>query len=270
MVLVSPWAVAGDADKVQANQECMECHDEDIGGLRTTIHLPVFDVSCQDCHVDVAAHMDDEEVMPSSPSGAAGEAVCLSCHQSVQSPGWGDFEHGRVGVTCDSCHQSHETDHSSRPLLLSDQQDLCLSCHEDTRIAFSKPYTHKTGTGGMECSSCHNPHGGHEDFSLRSSHGEGPCVSCHTEKHGPFVFDHVSGVVGDCMDCHEHHGSSNPRQLTRTHVSQVCLECHTALPTTTLGSQPPAFHDLRSPRYRECTVCHTAVHGSSASPALLK
>ena len=206
--------------------------------------------------------------MPSVPVGAEGEAVCLSCHNHTRSPGWS--EHTKSGVTCDTCHQSHETDHSARPLLASKQEDLCLSCHEDTRVAFSKPYTHKTGTGGMECSSCHNPHGSMDAFSLVSNHGEGPCVSCHVEKHGPFVFEHVNGVAGDCMSCHEHHGSSNPRQLTRAHVSQLCLECHTALPLETLGSQPPAFHDLRSPRYRECTVCHTAIHGSSSSPALTK
>jgi hypothetical protein len=33
---------------------------------------------------------------------------------------------------------------------------------------------------------------------------------------------------------------------------------------------PPAFHDLRSPRYQNCTVCHQKVHGSYADRNLLR
>ena len=32
--------------------------------------------------------------------------------------------------------------------------------------------------------------------------------------------------------------------------------------STALGVVPPAFHDLRSPRFQNCTVCHQKVHGS--------
>jgi hypothetical protein len=54
----------------------------------------------------------------------------------------------------------------------------------------------------------------------------------------------------------------------------VCLECHANLPTVrttgTLGVIPPAFHDLRSPRYQNCTVCHQKIHGSYVDRNLLK
>jgi len=33
---------------------------------------------------------------------------------------------------------------------------------------------------------------------------------------------------------------------------------------------PPAFHDLRSPQYQNCTVCHQKVHGSYVDRNLLK
>jgi hypothetical protein len=36
------------------------------------------------------------------------------------------------------------------------------------------------------------------------------------------------------------------------------------------GGVPPAFHDLRSPRFRNCTVCHLKVHGSQVNRALLR
>ena len=76
--------------------------------------------------------------------------------------------------------------------------------------------------------------------------------------------------MGDCTSCHEPHGSSNPKQLKRATVYQVCIECHSPIGGTTLGSQPPSFHNLSSPRYQNCTTCHVAVHGSNRDPQLLK
>jgi hypothetical protein len=61
--------------------------------------------------------------------------------------------------------------------------------------------------------------------------------------------------------------------LTRSKVSQVCLECHSNLPvnkTPVLGVVPPAFHNLNSPRFQNCTSCHQKVHGSHVDRYLLK
>jgi predicted CXXCH cytochrome family protein len=77
-----------------------------------------------------------------------------------------------------------------------------------------------------------------------------------------------------CVACHEPHGSANARMLIRPQVRQVCLECHANLPTapakTVIGVVPPAFHDLRSPRYQNCTVCHQKIHGSYVDRNLLR
>jgi DmsE family decaheme c-type cytochrome len=133
-----------------------------------------------------------------------------------------------------------------------------------------KPFTHNLAHGVMTCGDCHNPHGGRGRLGFKQRSLEATCAECHADTSGPHVFEHVTGFVGDCTSCHESHGSSNPRQLTRASISQLCLECHSTLPAGELGSQPPSSHNLRSPRYRDCTVCHTAVHGSSRSPLLLK
>jgi DmsE family decaheme c-type cytochrome len=138
-----------------------------------------------------------------------------------------------------------------------------------------KPFTHRPVTNVMECTSCHDPHGrpGKESLKLTRA-GEPPCLTCHTEKRGPFVFEHPTGLsanaASNCESCHENHGSSNPKQLIRAQVSQLCLECHSTSTPTTLGSQPPSFHNLSLPRYRNCTTCHVAIHGSNLSPQLLK
>jgi DmsE family decaheme c-type cytochrome len=130
----------------------------------------------------------------------------------------------------------------------------------------------------MACSSCHEPHGRPAKSTrslamagyLRTTHsGEIPCTSCHAEKRGPFVFQHGAISAGDCTSCHEVHGSTNPKMLRRAEVWQLCIECHSPIGNT-LGSQPPAFHNLNTARYRNCTSCHVAIHGSNRDPQLFK
>src|SRR5262249_7444200 len=108
------------------------------------------------------------------------------------------------------------------------------------------------------------------DHLRTTNAGEAPCVACHVEKRGPFVFPHGGKEIADCTACHESHGSTNPRQLKRGTVAQLCIECHSPIGTGTIGSQPPAFHNLSSPRYQNCTTCHVAVHGSNRDPQLLR
>jgi len=183
----------------------------------------------------------------------------------------GSEAHAAGGVGCVGCHKIHQTDMRTAPLLKAEKTRLCASCHPAQYGEFSKPFAHQLGVGDMSCVSCHNPHGGRGEESLKDAdRAELVCVTCHTDKRGPFVFAHVNDEVGNCMTCHEPHGSSNPKRLVRATVVQLCLECHSPLSGATVGSQPPSFHDLTSPRYRECTVCHVAVHGSNTSPALLK
>jgi DmsE family decaheme c-type cytochrome len=107
------------------------------------------------------------------------------------------------------------------------------------------------------------------------SANEPGCLKCHGDKRGPFVFDHAPVRLEGCAACHEPHGSANPRMLRRAQVSLMCLECHANEPRTTavsgtLGGIPPAFHDLRNPRFQNCTICHVKIHGSNVSRELLR
>jgi DmsE family decaheme c-type cytochrome len=127
----------------------------------------------------------------------------------------------------------------------------------------------------MTCVDCHNPHG-----SFRPAMGqifaanEPGCFNCHGDKRGPFTFEHPPMRFEGCGSCHELHGSANPRMLTRAVVQYVCLECHANLPTLnktgTIGVVPPSFHDLRSPVFQNCTVCHQKIHGSQVDRNLLR
>jgi len=176
-------------------------------------------------------------------------------------------------VRCTTCHSVHSPVPKSPHLLAKAPVPLCASCHPvQTASLQSKPFAHRLGRGGLDCTSCHDPHGRPGKESLKKTRdGEQPCLDCHAEKRGPFVFEHPpSGLVGDCTTCHQPHGSMNPKQLTRANVFQLCLECHSTLSASTLGSQPPSFHNLTQARYRNCTTCHVAIHGSNLSPVFFK
>lgn len=119
----------------------------------------------------------------------------------------------------------------------------------------------------MTCADCHQPHGGQDPRQhLRAGGTTNACFRCHTDKQGPFAFEHAPLRLGDCTSCHVPHGSINPKMLVRARVQSLCLECHSASTPGIPGAQPPAFHDIRSPRFQNCTTCHVKIHGSNVSP----
>lgn len=242
--------------------------------------------TCETCHGDGTAHIEaggdpTKIVVPRGRKGA--DETCVMCHDVTN-----ERKSHRTGmhanseaVNCLSCHSVHHSEPREAHLLARPELALCSTCHATQVAEFrSKPYTHRLGRAGLGCSSCHEPHGRPGDDSLkRTKAGERVCFDCHSNVRGPFVFPHGAGMVsesrgigstGDCQSCHQPHGSSNPKQLKRATVAQLCIECHSPLSTATLGSQPPAFHNLLDPRYQNCTTCHVAIHGSNRSPALFK
>lgn len=270
--------ISGDSKKkpgFKPSETCLECHDDMPDNLLKTPHHTGYQVNCEDCHGTSEEHLDDPEPENITiPSGASGMATCLNCHEhSVHPTIQASNAHAQASVFCSDCHLAHDFEKGPPMALLRETPETqCRSCHVERDLYYDRPFQHGAGHQALDCASCHNPHGGSGLESLQMGLGDDlVCVQCHTEKRGPFIFEHVVGLVGDCLTCHEQHGSSNPKQLTRARIADLCLECHTTeLNLAGFGSQPPFFHDLRDPRYQNCTVCHTAIHGSHLSPQLLK
>jgi DmsE family decaheme c-type cytochrome len=98
-----------------------------------------------------------------------------------------------------------------------------------------------------------------------------PCLKCHSDKRGPFVFEHAPVRVEGCPTCHNPHGSTNPRLLARPAVFTMCLECHNSVMGFGLRGEgipnPGAgFHNIAEPRFQNCVTCHVRIHGSNADP----
>jgi len=262
---------------------CTDCHDA-MKAVASTPHAhgmakkgEVPSTVCESCHGDGKEHIEGggDKSKIYKPAGLAGaNKTCLLCHDVATDKvsRHAGVHANTATVNCLTCHSIHASEPRAPHLLARKQLALCDSCHMTQVASFrNKPYAHRLGRGGMECSSCHEPHGLPGKDNLRTTRaGELPCLSCHADKRGPFVFQHGALAVGDCTTCHEPHGSSNPKQLKRAAVAQLCLECHSPIGAGTLGSQPPSFHNLNSPRFQNCTTCHVAVHGSNRDPQLLK
>ena len=186
---------------------------------------------------------------------------------------------GEVG--CTSCHSIHKPRDAS--VLLNDvQRSVCYGCHREIQARFNLPFKHRVNEGAMDCTDCHNPHGSplatwrtaHSPRMVSHALGNDlPCLQCHSDKRGPFVFEHAPVRVEGCPACHNPHGSTNPRLLNRPAAFTLCLECHNDIAGAGMGLRgdgirPPApwFHDLADPSFRECATCHARIHGSNADP----
>jgi DmsE family decaheme c-type cytochrome len=300
--LAGPAADAKKGDPL-ADSVCASCHGDQVKAFLSNPHNRGLaakgwraDAICEACHTGAPKHAEagGDKALVKSLKDVTGAESCLTCHDRIGnypcancSPVGSQASQGRLidtashttgahapqpAVNCLSCHSIHAADFKTAKLLVKPQVELCGSCHPVVAAAFrNKPYAHHVGRGGIDCTSCHEPHGRQGKNGLKLTRaGELPCLSCHTEKKGPFVYPHVGEIAGDCLSCHEPHGSNNMKLLKRSRVDQLCLECHSRLGANVLGSQPPSIHNVNQPRWQNCTTCHVAVHGSNRSPQLFK
>jgi len=273
------------------SEVCTTCH-EDIGkAFAKTPHEAVETdgagakhgfkgQACESCHGPGSNHAESLSAAdirnPAKIPPAEVDQTCLNCHRNQpSSAGRIEASHARNSIACTSCHSIHGTTLVSRKR--TDINALCEGCHIDVKAAFAQPFTHRVSQGAMSCVDCHNPHGSFKPGLMQMSGANEPgCFQCHGDKRGPFTYEHAPVREEGCQSCHEPHGSPNAKMLIRQEVRLVCLECHANLPTLpgqtarVTGVVPPAFHDLTTPRFRNCTICHQKIHGSHIDRNLLR
>ena len=243
---------------------------------------------CESCHgpaaAHVAAHGGKATIVAFSQLDKTKVLdACLRCHgQTLERANIRHSSHTQADVVCTNCHSIHKSP-APRFLLADKQPEMCYGCHADVRSQFSMPFKHRVNEGAMVCTDCHNPHGAFQPTWRNGERprmmtqviaAEEPCLKCHEEKRGPFVFEHPPVRIEGCEMCHYPHGSANSRLLRRPVVFTMCLECHNGAPTFSRTGQgdpvPVQFHNLRSPIFQNCTNCHSHIHGSNTDVFFLK
>jgi predicted CXXCH cytochrome family protein len=295
------------SDDFVGTETCKACHEDQFKSFSKTKHSKLSEIDswkdkvqgCEQCHGPGKKHVEDPTVKGSIISFKGKDAkamseTCLTCHSGKETHNnFRRGEHWRNNVGCTDCHTAHPSGHGDlnpgsmtliakaseqRPndaqqhMLKQSEPQLCLSCHSEAKSQFQKPNHHKVLEGVMKCSDCHNAHGGFEQKQTKLAVGaDQACIKCHSNKQGPFVYEHAPSKLEGCTTCHIPHGSSNPRMLKRATVRQLCMECHTGITDElTETATTPSFHNQALVRYQQCTVCHSSIHGSNSSKVFFR
>jgi predicted CXXCH cytochrome family protein len=287
-------------DDYVGSETCAGCHEPQAKAFEPTKHAKLNAIpswkekrtGCESCHgpgrLHVEGNGDKTKIFSFKQVNKKTAAdTCLACHAGKESHNnFRRGEHWRNDVGCSDCHTVHgpapgpfklgsttfvgdtsnlNPGQAGDSQLRANEPQLCMACHNETKAQFSKPFHHKVLEGTMRCSDCHNPHGGFEQKQTKLGIGaDAACIKCHTNKQGPFVYEHAPLKLEGCSTCHTPHGSSNPKMLKRPQIRQMCFECHTGI-SEELSPQVPSRHNQAQMREQQCTVCHSAIHGSNSS-----
>src|SRR5271156_2651924 len=274
-------AAAANPSEYAGAQACQECHADIYTGWEKSPHWKqtykeggIAKHGCEDCHGAAASHVADPAdtsklFLFEKASTKEIDPRCLACHAGgTQHMNAINSEHARNEVSCIACHSPHHGKDSDF-MLVKSQPELCYSCHLAKKAEFDMPFHHRVNEGLVQCTDCHNPHGTVKPKQVRtSSSQDAVCFTCHTDKQGPFVFEHQPVKIDGCQSCHLVHGGPNPHMLKLSNINLLCLQCHT---TSSFSGAPgaPSFHNQAS-FFQSCVLCHSQVHGSNFDPTFFK
>jgi DmsE family decaheme c-type cytochrome len=269
-----PVALSASIDAVNPT-ECITCHEDAAftSGFKHSRHAGL-DESCGSCHKGAADHAkaqlggDDKAPGPSLKTMKAANVnqTCLECHEKGQQANWMGGVHDRRGLSCTSCHSVHDYKSTSAQLKTARDSENCFTCHAAIRSKSLRTSHHPVREGRLECASCHNPHDSTKPKMLHSDWISEQCLTCHTEKRGPFLWEH-SPVRENCALCHDPHGSNHDKMLVAKQPF-LCQRCHlsTRHPGTLYDGTNTAGAVGVTNRAVEhaCKNCHQSVHGGNA------
>lgn len=254
---------------------CLGCHTDKTAGYHGSAHgiaadprTPRAKLGCESCHGPGAEHVeaggDPTKIvrLAALPPREASD-TCLTCHGRGQHAAWEGSAHDLRQLSCLTCHSVHDPVAPVAQLKAADQTALCAQCHRDKAAKLDRSGHMPLREGKMECTSCHNPHGSEQNVRLlRAGTSVAElCATCHTDKRGPFLYEHAP-VRENCATCHDPHGSSNERMLVAKQPF-LCQRCHihTRHPSTIYDNL--VVNSSNRLYARSCVTCHTNVHGSN-------
>jgi DmsE family decaheme c-type cytochrome len=269
--------VQADSEDKVGDETCAACHDEVSTAFTENVHMKLTmkeGFICESCHGPGAKHAEegDPDLMynPKTEFNATKDVTCLNCHKSGQFESMSGNAHWEQANGCSDCHTVHG---KKENLLKTSSKKLCNECHRDVQSQFRLTSHHPVPEGLMECKSCHNVHGDQTKFAMTNESTE-MCLSCHSSKEGPFLYEHQP-VSENCNICHSPHGTVANNLLVQNEPA-LCMSCHPMHFHSTLTGFEGSFTTPLDPTRggvsttsgfkqaftTKCTQCHTQVHGS--------
>jgi DmsE family decaheme c-type cytochrome len=287
----SPPSESSPAPAYVGDQTCLTCHEGLSPGLTAkyghTVHARVLNEAngrtelarhgCESCHGPGGAHVEAGggkgvggmvSFADDTPEAVArGNGACLACHKGGDRSYWHGSAHDANDVPCASCHTVMENVSHDALLAKRTEVETCAGCHQVqyARVFNNahmplRPGAFESSTasdGKMRCTSCHQPHGTVTESLIRNISVNDQCLSCHSEKRGPFLWEH-SPVTENCLNCHDPHGSTRAAMLKMS-PPRLCQTCHVSTGHATSPRNPTDRFAVGS----SCLQCHTQVHGSN-------
>jgi len=256
---------------------CQDCHKELFAPVAKTAMGQAMAQprngheakGCESCHGPAKEHAnsggENKTGMilygrKSKSTAAEKSASCLQCHEKTARTMWAGSVHESRNVACTDCHAVMHQTSEKGALKKNTVLATCGNCHKEKQAAVSK-YAHMPlGEGKMECTSCHAPHGSPNEKLLIASSVNETCYSCHTEKRGPFMWEHAP-VTESCANCHNSHGSNKQRMLVNA-LPRLCQNCHFT-PHGAPSGRPSDQANVRFNYNKGCVNCHSVIHGSN-------
>jgi DmsE family decaheme c-type cytochrome len=262
------WPVLRNASQAmgaRGPQTCYRCHEQTQELQRIAhphqIHGP-NNFECKTCH-DPHGNIKKESRTD----------LCLTCHKGHPTMAWKSSSHALQGVACVDCHNPHPStelprfaniqhafvERPKRLPMAAQDPEVCFRCHQNIYTQFLLPSHHPLQQRKMNCSSCHDAHGG-ATGNLKEPTINLVCYKCHADKQGPFVYEHPP-VTENCDICHNPHGTV-ANNLLRQPTTFLCLRCHSGHrgnPYTNIDKNV----GLRPAFFTDCAQCHAQVHGSN-------
>jgi hypothetical protein len=166
-------ATISSGQDAQELKDCLVCHDQAAELWENSRHNE-GNVTCLVCHKQADStgeHPDFAKFTVESE-----ETTCLVCHAEVVGENIAGqlaiSKHGRVGLTCISCHEQH----SQGLKLAVGSRTVCENCHKsETRLMLESTHF----AAGLSCVNCHMG----EDKSHTLIVAVATCDECHTDLH---------------------------------------------------------------------------------------
>jgi DmsE family decaheme c-type cytochrome len=275
-------------DDYVGTETCKACHEDQFSSVALTVHGKSDnsrwkdDVQgCESCHGPGKAHVDgggDKTKITSFKNRSPKEnsQTCMGCHsQTSDHATWRGSKHETAGLSCLDCHAVHQSPRrltnelmlfanvqsETKLLKKRSEADTCYQCHSDVRKSEFQRSTHLFKTedreARMTCSACHDAHGSVGEKLMKTTSINDTCYTCHTEKRGPFLWEHAP-VRENCASCHKAHGS-NHLALLKARTPMLCQSCHIQGRHQTVAGKPNSVFMIN----RSCTNCHSQIHGSN-------
>jgi DmsE family decaheme c-type cytochrome len=263
LAVIGLGAAARPVPQENAVETCGTCHDVRAKAFPSELHAVLGDKGCTDCHGSGEKHIEEGTaagIFAFSASDLVSQKTekCLACHEK-DNPRFMVSPHSKASLDCTTCHTIHG-EQTAYPLLKARENKLCALCHEDVVSLFQLNERHRLQEGIVTCASCHDPHAPAARTRL-GGFKQQECIQCHTDKGGPFLYEHQASRVEGCTICHEVHGSPNRHMLIFQNTADLCFSCH---------AQAPAWHANFSHEGTNCVTCHSAIHGSNLDKKFLK